>query len=170
MNTKDFNAHFKVVCAELRGQLTVHGDAPTKLYFIAPTTTQLVSNIRFALRMELMTRRMIGESWTIRKLCTRRISLAKEILIEKAKEYSSDTDRLYNFKQAAKITKCLSPENCLIGMWSKHLVSCHDLSNRRIEITQARLDEKFGDAFNYAILYSALAFDLDAKKESFKCV
>ncbi len=50
----------------------------------------------------------------------------KDILTSKNKEYSSETDRLHNFKVAARVNDT-TPAKALWGMFTKHLVSVMDL-------------------------------------------
>lgn len=75
-------------------------------------------------------------------------------LASKGEEYASE-DRLYNFKCAASITNT-SPEQALLGMLSKHLVSVLDLISGKLENTGAMVNEKIGDSINYLILLEAL--------------
>ena len=97
-----------------------------------------------------------------------RLNRIKEVLISKGQEYSSKTDRLHNFKVAARIGKKEeTPEQALLGMLKKHLVSIMDL----VEETKISLegityrpnlnvwDEKLGDAINYLILLEALVIE-----------
>lgn len=113
---------------------------------------------------------MAGEFWgnimnndDFNKLVEVRIAKTREVLFQKNKEYSSDTDRLHNFKVAARIgSKEESPERALLGMWRKHLVSVFDLIDAadRGEITYEGVrDEKIGDAINYLILLEALLYE-----------
>ena len=92
-----------------------------------------------------------------------RISKIQSILISKSKEYSSDTDRLHNFKVAAKLASGPeTPEQALWGMLRKHLVSVIDIvegTGRGVIPTDALRDEKIGDAINYLILLEALLIE-----------
>jgi hypothetical protein len=90
----------------------------------------------------------------------RRIDQSMDVLAAKNKEYSSDLDRLHNFKVAAQISvHDQSPEQALVGMWRKHLVSILDIvegvSNGKT-YTREYLDEKIGDTVNYTFLLEAL--------------
>ena len=93
------------------------------------------------------------------KLVERRIDLIKKVLIKKGKEYSSENDRLHNFKVAAAIDM-QSPVEALWGMAKKHLVSIIDMKNGIAKngtiYNQAYVDEKIGDMINYLILLEAL--------------
>lgn len=94
------------------------------------------------------------------KLVEIRIAKTREVLFQKNKEYSSDTDRLHNFKVAARIgTTEETPEQALLGMWRKHLVSILDLIDMAAKGEVAGDDfrsEKIGDTINYLILLEAL--------------
>ena len=95
---------------------------------------------------------------TFDKIVDRRLSLIKEVLSNKAKEYMQEDDRLYNFKRAGKINN-VSPEKALWGMSTKHLVSVIDLVEGadKIKIPSPDLiEEKIGDMINYLILLEAM--------------
>lgn len=87
-----------------------------------------------------------------------RLTVIKGVLAAKAKEYSSEKDRLHNFKEGAKILNT-TPEIALFGFLTKHLVSVKDIIDN-IAIgklpTTALVDEKVGDCINYFILLEAL--------------
>lgn len=76
-------------------------------------------------------------------------------LSSKAKEYSSEGDRLHNFKVAATITSQI-PERALWGMLMKHLVSVQDivegLETKCFLPKKELVEEKIGDLINYLIL------------------
>lgn len=87
-----------------------------------------------------------------------RVCRINGVLTSKAKEYSSNIDRLHNFKAAARRLNT-SPEIALQGMMEKHAVSINDMiENTRIGIcpSDASVDEKIGDMINYLILLEAL--------------
>ena len=84
----------------------------------------------------------------------------------KGEEYSSDKDRLHNFKLAAEI-QGNTPEQALYGMLAKHLVSVHDIVIGGAYYTEQIIDEKIGDVINYHILLEALLLErLDEEKET----
>ena len=93
------------------------------------------------------------------KLLEERIEKTKLILANKANEYASGGDRLYNFKEAGcKLN--ITPEKALQGIKVKHDVSVDDLI-RWAEIspdklTEEIINEKIGDSINYLILLEAL--------------
>lgn len=83
------------------------------------------------------------------------------VLEAKGKEYSTDSDKLHNFKRAASVAEeygiKISPAQSAFFFQLKHLVSIHDLvDGLRPEFTHDQMLEKFGDAINYCILIDAL--------------
>ena len=92
------------------------------------------------------------------KVTSNRFAKCWDTLIAKSTEYATDSDRLYNFKQAAAMQN-ITPEAALIGMLSKHLVSIFDLVNGIAHDHHKPVeagDEKIGDAVNYLILLEGL--------------
>lgn len=86
-----------------------------------------------------------------------RLKHCKDVLSWKNEEYSSDTDRLHNFKVAAAMDET-TPENALWGMYLKHLVSVRDIV-KNIESgvpSHVTVAEKIGDSINYMLLLEAL--------------
>ncbi len=91
-------------------------------------------------------------------LVDRRCELTRNILIEKGKEYSTDADKLHNFKQAASIEGC-SVGNALRGMLLKHWTSVKDMveaMDKGAKYPESVIDEKIGDSVNYLILLEAV--------------
>lgn len=96
------------------------------------------------------------------------IKRTKTVLKAKSNEYSSDTDKLHNFKRAGQLRNS-SPEEALAGMLAKHLVSLLDIVDE-IEKTYPieqifppsyhdyikLLEEKITDSINYLILLEGL--------------
>src|SRR3989304_4618166 len=76
----------------------------------------------------------------------------------KGLEYSDQTDRLSNFKRAAALEKC-QPEQALLGMVTKQIVSIYDMVDRLCENavypTEVTI-EKTGDIIVYMIILQAL--------------
>lgn len=84
-----------------------------------------------------------------------------EVLSEKAGEYTTDKDRLENFKKSGA-WQGISPEKALRGMWSKHLVSITDMIDALddgVPINFDKWDEKLIDSINYHILLRGLLVD-----------
>ena len=95
-----------------------------------------------------------------------RLDTCKEVLIQKAKEYVVDDDRLHNFNvatsTAGKAVKCR--EQALWGMANKHLVSIIDIIDTMNEdptyIPEYELvSEKITDMLNYLLLLEASIAD-----------
>lgn len=82
------------------------------------------------------------------------MALCSETLVEKAKEYASDKDRLHNFKIAAALQECTVPD--AIGrMMSKHTVSIYDMIKDPKAYSLSIWNEKIKDHINYLILLKA---------------
>lgn len=89
-----------------------------------------------------------------------RLSKCKDILHQKDKEYSSDDDRLHNFKRSGAEQDC-TPIKALDGMFSKHRVSFRDIVERMEKDPQYcpdkdLIDEKITDMINYPLLAEGL--------------
>lgn len=93
-------------------------------------------------------------------LVAHRCQAINRVLASKAEEYASNSDRLHNFKTAAKILNS-TPESALLGFMTKHLVSVVDLvKNCQHEKPSLELiQEKIGDSINYLILLEALLIE-----------
>ena len=97
------------------------------------------------------------------KVVADRVASIQSVLVAKAKEYSSDTDRLHNFKVAAGLASRLeTPEQALWGMLRKHLVSVIDIIDQtaagKVPSDHIR-NEKIGDSINYLLLLEALLIE-----------
>jgi len=94
-----------------------------------------------------------------------------KVLGTKSAEYSSDSDKLHNFKRAGRIAGT-SPEKALMGMAMKHLVSILDIIDKldnkcgtedcfpeydylAINQYMKMIHEKIGDLTNYLYLLEA---------------
>lgn len=94
------------------------------------------------------------------EILEQRITSIREVLEAKGDEYSSDKDRLHNFKSGAELENfSKTPAEVCWGFFLKHLVSIRDL----IEVNKCgnlsghgRINEKIGDAINYLILLEAI--------------
>ena len=92
------------------------------------------------------------------KIITEQFDNCRETLLKKAEEYADDTDRLHNFKIAAKL-QGVTPLTALGGMMAKHTVSVYDLiqgHENGFEIKKEMWDEKIGDSINYLLLMQGL--------------
>ena len=100
---------------------------------------------------------------TFNILVDKRLKSCRDILIKKNDEYSSDTDRLHNFRKAAQIKGCTDIE-ALDGMWIKHMVSLRDMIDRMADDpeyvpSEDLVTEKLGDIINYTLLFEGLIED-----------
>lgn len=103
------------------------------------------------------------------KIFEERVIKSRKTLAFKGGEYSTDIDKLHNFKRAGKMENC-TPEKALVGMWTKHIISLLDIvdtidrdeAEALIQVcvgnglTVGMLEEKIGDAINYLILLEAM--------------
>lgn len=106
------------------------------------------------------------------KLTEQVIERIRRVQAAKNAEYASDSDKLHNFKRAGAVLQS-TPEQALIGMWTKHIVSILDIVDKldaenkkagldlvvnpeHIGIRKAMIEEKIGDAIIYLILLEAL--------------
>jgi hypothetical protein len=75
----------------------------------------------------------------------------------KAKEYSTDDDRLLNFKETAQLMQT-TPEWACWNLNSKHLQSIRRMLDEP-QLTKEYIDEKIGDARNYLMLLKAILYE-----------
>jgi len=73
------------------------------------------------------------------------------ILASKEDEYAKGRNRLHNFHIAAKL-QSNTPEESLLGMMTKHIVSVVDLLQSPESATKELADEKLLDLVNYSLL------------------
>lgn len=93
-----------------------------------------------------------------KKVVDEQIDWCLKKLGQKAEEYSTEDDRLYNFKRAAEVLR-KTPEEALWGMFLKHFVSLQDIVEDVAKgklPTEKLLEEKIGDSINYLILLEAM--------------
>lgn len=95
---------------------------------------------------------------TFNQLVEEILEEAKQVLVLKDAEYSSDSDRLHNFKVAGFMSGT-PPEAALWGMLVKHLTSVRDICYSNEMVTKTKLREKLGDVINYMILLEAVLYD-----------
>jgi hypothetical protein len=93
------------------------------------------------------------------------VAMCRTILVEKAREYADDTDRLRNFKIAAGLLET-TPRAAVAGMLAKHIVSLYDLMLADICADTIKWDEKITDAMNYLILLRACTVEEIEQKVS----
>lgn len=78
-----------------------------------------------------------------------------QTLSSKGKEYSSNHDRLHNFKKAAELMRVTQADACLSFM-TKHIISVIDLVKSGETPSDAMIDEKIGDVIAYCVLLKAI--------------
>lgn len=83
------------------------------------------------------------------------IARCQKLLGLKAEEYSSDEDRLANFKKAAHLED-ITIEQALAGMMAKHTVSIYDMIKSGVYYSRTQWQEKITDHINYLILLEAV--------------
>lgn len=88
------------------------------------------------------------------------VQKCRDVLVNKAKEYASDGDRMHNFKIAARFNG-RTPEQELWSFLTKHLVSLTDMVQSGDYYPPEAWDEKLGDALNYLFLLRALLVESD---------
>jgi hypothetical protein len=102
---------------------------------------------------------MVTTQAQLEKIVARRFDEIRKVLLSKSKEYTSEGDRLANFRRAASMLE-VSPEQALVGMWAKHVISITDLATWAADndsrLTPEIVDEKIVDTINYMILLEAL--------------
>lgn len=86
------------------------------------------------------------------------LEYCREILQCKGMGYSSQKDRLHNFKQAAALQQ-ITPRQALTGMMAKHTVSLYDMCSTSNKYPDAVWLEKITDSINYLLLLKGLLAD-----------
>ena len=109
-------------------------------------------NVNITERTRLMTNERFND------IVNEQLARCARVLCSKGEEYGSETDRLGHFKAAGALLR-VTPEEALMGMLSKHLVSVADMCRDAEAYTAAQWDEKIGDSINYLLLLSALVGD-----------
>lgn len=92
------------------------------------------------------------------KVLSARIDKINSSLKSKATEYASNNDRLYNFKEGAKVLRS-NKFHTLLAYLTKHIVSVYDLAEKAGQgqaTPKPVYEEKIGDAINYLILLEAM--------------
>lgn len=96
------------------------------------------------------------------KILDFRFQACKAVLSTKSREYARSDDRLHNFKRAGAMLG-VSPEQALLGMWSKHIISILDIVTDIVEYgnlpSDKIIEEKFTDSINYLTLLEALIIE-----------
>lgn len=83
----------------------------------------------------------------------------KAILIKKAGEYATDTDRLHNFRAGSQLTG-QTMRATVAGMMLKHTTSVYDMLNAEEDTFSMEMwREKIGDHINYLLLSLAVVIE-----------
>lgn len=90
-----------------------------------------------------------------KKVLDAQIQDCRDILGVKAQEYSTDADKLHNFKKAAHM-QGVTQRQALAGMMAKHTVSIYDLCDKPEVVSVDIWREKITDHMNYLILLMAI--------------
>lgn len=89
----------------------------------------------------------------------RMISKCQDTLLKKGTDYSSDTDRLSNFKEAAK-RKGITPYQVLGVYMDKHVTAVDNFISRG-KLESEPIEDRLMDIINYCMLLVALIEDND---------
>ena len=86
------------------------------------------------------------------------LTSSRDMLIRKSEGYSTDEDRLHNFRTAAALNDS-TMEQALWGMLTKHIISIRDMVMSGEAYDADIWDEKLGDAINYLALLKAITVE-----------
>jgi hypothetical protein len=93
-----------------------------------------------------------------REVVERRITLIREVLAAKQREYTHDGDPFANFRDAADMDDS-TLEQALWGFMLKHLVVVRQMVKSGCIFPRDVWDEKLGDMVNYLILLEGIAYE-----------
>ena len=85
--------------------------------------------------------------------------LCTDVLVDKAREYAPDADRLHNFRVAAALQDVDLLEACA-GMMAKHTVSVYDMCGSTETFTIEQWSEKITDHINYLVILRAIVQEM----------
>jgi hypothetical protein len=85
-------------------------------------------------------------------------------LTAKSKEYSTDADKLKNFKDGAEVDG-KTPLEVAQGWQLKHEISIYDISAEPNRFSASQIDEKFGDYINYCCLCAAIVEENNGRED-----
>lgn len=86
------------------------------------------------------------------------LTSSRDMLIRKSEGYSTDEDRLHNFRTGAALNG-LTMEQVCWGMATKHIISIRDMVMSGEAYDADIWDEKLGDAINYLALLKAITVE-----------
>ena len=93
------------------------------------------------------------------------LSLCTGILCKKSKEYSSQEDKLHNFKNAAGLQGATQIQ-ALSGMMAKHTISIYDMCMSGKSYPIPHWEEKITDSINYLLLLKGIIVEESDKPET----
>lgn len=79
----------------------------------------------------------------------------RRVLKNKSNEYSTEQDKLINFKEGA-VALQVAPEYYARMLQFKHIISINDIIKKNQKASEDMILEKFIDEINYSILILAL--------------
>ena len=91
---------------------------------------------------------------TFESVMQEQLTLCTDILCKKSKEYSSQEDKLHNFKNAAGL-QGVTQIQALSGMMAKHTISIYDMCMSDKAFPVELWEEKITDSINYLLLLKA---------------
>lgn len=95
---------------------------------------------------------------TFESVMQEQLTLCTDILCKKSKEYSSQEDKLHNFKNAAGL-QGVTQIQALSGMMAKHTISIYDMCMSDKAFPVELWEEKITDSINYLLLLKAAVIE-----------
>jgi len=92
------------------------------------------------------------------RVLDQQIKMCQDVLVVKSGSYSTESDKLHNFKVAADIQGCTIPQ-AVAGMMVKHTVSIYDMCASDKGFDMEIWDEKITDHLNYLFLLKAAVLE-----------
>lgn len=87
------------------------------------------------------------------------LTSSRDVLTRKSEGYSTDEDRLHNFRTGAALNGITMEQVCW-GMATKHIISIRDMVMSGETYDVDIWDEKLGDAINYLALLKAITVEV----------
>jgi hypothetical protein len=88
----------------------------------------------------------------------RQLQVCQDVLVDKARQYAPDDDRLHNFRVAA-VLRGSNIVEVIAGMMVKHTISIYDMINSGQLFPLELWEEKITDHINYLLLLRAALHD-----------
>lgn len=83
------------------------------------------------------------------------LDVCKSLLVAKGREYSTESDKLHNFKVSAEL-QGVTQRQALGGMMAKHTVSIYDMIQSANDFAAPIWNEKITDHINYLLLLQGI--------------